>query len=367
MWRKPYGRTGKEISVVGFGGMRFANPDDTDANAEVVLHAYRRGVNYFDTAPGYDAGKSEQIYGAAFRQMKPGTYYVSTKSMASEPGKYRQDLEASLRRMGLQKVHFHHIWCITSLDSWRKRVAGGAVAEALKAKDEGLVEHVIVSSHLPGEEINVLFDEGPFFEGVTLGYCAANFPYRQAAVDEAGRRGLGVVAMNPLGGGIIPRHAKRFEFIKGPQDPTVVEAAVRFVVSHPDVTCALVGFTTKQHVDQALRAIEDFRPYPPEHYTRLRERILEGFGELCTGCGYCLPCPQDVPIPKLMDAYNMRILEGSDAEIDKRLRWHWGLTAEAAKACSLCGQCEEKCTQRLSIRERMEAIAALAKAKESDK
>ena len=62
-----------------------------------------------------------------------------------------------------------------------------------------------------------------------------------------------------------------------------------------------------------------------------------------------------------MDAYNHRMLHGKDPKhVTDRLRWHWGLKPDAAKACSHCGECEEKCTQHLPIRERLEEIAALA-------
>lgn len=368
MWYKPYGKTGKELSVISFGGMRFANPEDIDANAEVVLHAYRRGVNYFDTGPGYCADKSEDIIGAAVKEMKPGTFYVSTKSWAADGDTLRKHMERSLERLFVPRIHFYHIWCLTSLEVWRQRVAGGAIAAAVKAKEEGLVEHVVVSSHLPGNELKQVLQEGPF-EGVTLGYCAINFPYREEAVAAAGDMGLGVVTMNPLGGGLIPRNADRFDFLRGPADETVVQAALRFNVSHPNVTAALVGFTTKDHVDEACDAVEDFTPCPAEHYAALREQILDAFDGLCTGCGYCLPCPQEVPIPKMMDAYNQKILTGGKdpKEITGRLKFHWSIPLEEAAACSLCGECEEKCTQHLPIRERMEEIMALAEAAKAEK
>ncbi len=360
MWTKPYGSTGKDISVVGFGGMRFDNPEDIDANAEVVLHAYKRGINYFDTAPGYCKDKSEDIVGAAVAHMTPGTFYLSSKSMASDAAGFRKDLEKSLKRLGVEKLHFHHIWCLVTLDQWKKRQDGGAVAEALKAKEEGLVEHVVVSSHLIGDELKVVLDEGPF-EGVTLGYCAINFPFREVAVQAAAEKNMGVVTMNPLGGGMIPQNAERFDFLREPEDPSVVSAAIRFNVSHPDITCALVGCTTTEHVDEAVEAVEDFQPYPQEHVERIREKLLGSFEGLCTGCGYCLPCPLGVEIPKMMDAYNMRILQGrEERHITDRLKYHWALSPEDALACSLCGACEKKCTQHIPIRERLKEIAAIA-------
>ena len=69
MLYKQYGNTGKELSAIGFGGMRFTNPRDIEESAEIVLHAYLPGVNYFDTSPHYSEDKSEDIIGAAIRQM----------------------------------------------------------------------------------------------------------------------------------------------------------------------------------------------------------------------------------------------------------------------------------------------------------
>lgn len=359
MLHRPYGRTGKELSIISFGGMRFDNPADLDANAEVLWHAHQRGINYFDTAPHYCEDKSEDIFGTAFRQMDRDTFYVSTKCMASDGDRLRESLETSLRRLQVEKIDFFHIWCVVTMAAWEKRKGGGALAAARKAKDEGLVDHVVLSSHMPGDDIRQVLEAGEV-EGVTLGYCALNFPYRQAAVDAAGRLGIGVVTMSPLGGGLIPRNAERFDFLRGPDDPSVVAAALRFNISQPSITSALVGFTTKEHVDEAVDAAEGFQPYPPEHIEAVRANVRHSFDDLCTGCGYCLPCPEGVPIPRLMDAYNMKILAGGPEKITGRLQGHWGIGAEEAQACSLCGACEQRCTQHLPIRDRMREIAELA-------
>jgi predicted aldo/keto reductase-like oxidoreductase len=165
--------------------------------------------------------------------------------------------------------------------------------------------------------------------------------------------------MNPLGGGLIPRNAARLAFLKGPQDRDVVQAAIRFNVSQPAITAALVGFSSEREVDEAVAAVEHFEPYPAAHIEQVKAGIGASFDGFCTGCGYCLPCPAGVEIPKLMDAFNSKILDGSDAAITDRLKWHWGLAPDAAAACSDCGACETACTQHLPIRDRLKAIAAL--------
>ncbi len=227
MWCKPYGKTSKDISVVSFGAMRFANPEDVKSNADLVLYAHDKGVNYFDTAPGYFDGQSETILGAAFEQMRRESFYCSTKCMAADGMHFRKSLETSLARMKVEYIDFFHIWCIMRPQQWQERKDGGAVAELLKAKQEGLVSHAVVSIHLSGPQSRQVLEED-FIEGVTLPYNALNFPFRAEAVDCAGERNLGVVTMNPLGGGMIPNNADQLEFIKGPNDKSVVQAAIRF-------------------------------------------------------------------------------------------------------------------------------------------
>ncbi len=354
---RPYGQTGKEISAIGFGGMRFSEPNDIEKSAELLLYAHEKGITYFDTAPMYCLEKSEEIFGCAFEQLPRDSFFVSTKSFHTEGDKLRASIETSLQKMGLEKIDFFNIWGLKSAEEWEARKKGGALEALLQARDEGLVKHVVFSTHMTREQAGCVLDEN-VFEGVTLGYNAIQFPFREQVVDCAGRHGIGVVTMNPLAGGLIPQHAERFDFIRSPDDPDVVSAALRFILSHPAVTSALVGFSSKEEIDQAVAAVENFTPLSAEHREAMKAKIAEQFDGLCTGCGYCLPCPQGVPIPRLMDAYNMRILKGSKPEhIANRLKLHWGLTSVAAEECTACGACEKACTQHLPIIERLEEIA----------
>jgi len=356
-----YGTTGIEVSAIGFGGMRFVHQDNVDECASLVKAAYDKGVNYFDTAPGY--GKSEELFGAAFKLMnktrdeKP--FYVSTKSMKSEPELIRKDLETSLTRMNLDYIDFYHFWYVLSLEDYRSRRTKGALKEFERLKDEGLIKHICVSSHMTGSDIEKMLHDYPF-EGVLLGYSAMNFAYREAGLDAAAKLSRGVAVMNPLGGGIIPQHPERFGFVKSRQSESVVEAALRFLINDPRITIVLAGLSSQQQLAEAIRAAQGYKKIPDETISRIRANLKKAFNELCTSCQYCDKCPQGIAVPKMMDSYNQYMLSGNSADMMERLLMHWGIELEDKYLdnCTQCGLCEEACTQKLPVRQRLKDIRA---------
>jgi predicted aldo/keto reductase-like oxidoreductase len=329
--------------------MRFSRPKDTVRSAEAVLHAHAAGINYFDTAPFYCDDLSEGIVGHALSQLPRQSFYVSTKSGHAEGSELRSQLERSLERLRVDCIDFFHIWCLMSLEDWEQRLRRGAVDAALRAKEAGLVRHVACSTHMQGADIERVLEAG-VFEGVTLGYSAINFPYRAEAVRAAADRRLGVVAMNPLGGGVIVQNPARFAFLREGGSASVLEGALRFVVGDSRITAALVGFASVDEVGAAVSAIEGFEGYDDDRAALLRRHVEDSFDGLCTGCGYCLPCPEGIPIPEYMDAANHVILSGGDgASAKPRFMWQWGIKEDMASRCSDCGECEARCTQHLPI------------------
>lgn len=358
---RTYGKTGIEVSALGFGGMRFKDQKDVDGCAALVKAAYDGGINYFDTAIGY--GESETVMGVALHEMlktrKQRPFYVSSKTFADSEDEIRRDLEKSLKRLQLDALDFYHVWCLLSPQAWADRKAKGVLKAFEKLKAEGLIRQIVVSSHMAGPDIAALLRDYPF-EGVLLGYSAMNFAFREAGVQAAHELGRAVVAMNPLGGGIIPQNPDRFAFLKTRPDETVVEGALRFLFSDPRITVSLVGFSSLEQLGEALRAVEGFQALDAATVDRIRASLKSSFNELCTGCQYCDHCPQGIPVPKMMDAYNQYALTGKKRIMANRLDWHWGVAWDkhGLDRCTACGVCEMACTQKLPIIERLKVIRA---------
>ena len=354
-----YGTTGIQVSAVGFGGMRFNDQTDVDQCASLIKAAYDSDINYFDTAPGY--GKSEDLFGAAFKEMnktrteKP--FWVATKSNKGDPSAIRRELETSLERMNLDHIDFYHMWYVLSPESYEARKAKGALKEFEKLKDEGLIKHICVSTHMEGSDIGSMLKDYPF-AGVLLGYSIVNFAYRDAGIQSASELNRGVVIMNPLGGGTVGKHPELFEYAKSRDDETVVEAALRFLIDDPRITVALVGLSSKEQIKEAISAVDGYRPLPKGHVDRMRDVSTNNLNALCTSCGYCDNCPESINIPAMMESYNSIPLEKDKTQMLGKLRFHWDLNPEEVLSheCIECGQCETACTQKLPIIERLKAM-----------
>lgn len=361
---RPFGKTGKNVSVIGMGGMRFRKKDYENGdytNAVKVVHrAFEKGVNYFDTAPDYNHETSEKIFGEAFKTMPRDKFYVSTKCglwNASDSDSARKMIEQSLKRLGVDKINFYSMWAIKTLDEYNAYLKKGGIYEgALKAQQEGLIDHICFTTHMSGDDIAKVAND-QLFEGVTLGYNAINFAYRQKGIDACHKVGMGIVTMNPLGGGIIPANLDYFSFLKKGDD-SLVASALKFILSQNKATLAIPGFSTVEEVDEAVVAGTQFEEATDQLLKEMAAHLREELDTLCTTCAYCDSCPEGIPIPQLLDSYNMHILSnGDDKQMFNRMANHWEVDPKTSQLCTSCGQCETLCTQKLPIIERLDYIA----------
>lgn len=374
MFYKKYGDTDMEVSAIGFGCMRY-NMDDVNAGrlekcAEVATYAYEQGINYFDTAPFYCNEKSEEITGLALATKPRDSYYLSSKThyrsirTINEDGlinrdNFRRRLETTLERMKTDYLDFYHLWCVYTLDLYKEQ------HETLykffdEVKSEGLVRNLAFSSHMEGNDISEVVKTDDW-KGMLIGYNALNYSFRQSGIETAYNKGMGVVVMNPLGGGVIPQMEDKFEYLK--EDGfTTIQSALRFVASHKEITVTLNGFTTKEHVDDAVKAVENLQIMSAKDIVKKYADKGSAFNNLCTSCGYCKGCPKGIEVHKFMDGYNQGVmLQGDDQAVKNRMQFHWNLTLEDAQKCIACQKCEKLCTQHLPIIERLSEMAEIHK------
>ena len=369
MQYRPFGNTGEKISALGFGAMRLPmTPDGEHVDEEkaipIIQRAYELGVNYFDTALYYCNHESEIVLGKAIKPWRD-EILLSTKAPIDDAdgAHYRKHLETSLRRLDVQHIDFYHMWGI----NWKKYeefivAPGGPLDEARKAKEEGLIRHISFSFHDTPDALVRLIDTG-HFESMTVQYNLLDRTNEQA-IHHAREKGLGVVIMGPVGGGRLAGFSPEIARMVPGGVKSNPEIALRFVLGHPGVSCALSGMSTIQMVEENAATVSREEPLSEEE----RAQILAALDETkrladlyCTACGYCMPCPNDVNIPKNLEYMNYYRVYGlkeyaRQAYADlgvKDTEWIKGLKAEY---CIQCGDCEPKCPQHIPIMDQLEEV-----------
>ncbi len=361
-----YGTTGCQVSSVGFGGMRFDIVNESNEKcSELLEYAYDKGINYFDTAPGYCEDRSETIFKHALKKLPRDKIFVTSKIMPTSAQTAEAGVEAvkkSLKTMGIDYIDFFHVWCLRKMEHYYDAMKPGGLYEGLlRCQEEGLIRHIPFSSHQTGAEIKTIVESGNF-AGVLLGANILNFPYRWDGVEAAHNAGCGVVAMNPLAGGAIPTHEKELSFL-AKDGFSVTESALRFMICCPEITVTLNGFTTREHIDTACKIADTGKPFTKEEISEIKKQLGKSMNSVCTGCGYCKKCPQEIDIPSYMQVYNDHHLFGkSDEEMTKQMVFEnsWGRLVGREgdyEKCVECGICEEECTQHLPIIQRLKEFS----------
>jgi predicted aldo/keto reductase-like oxidoreductase len=375
MQYRTFGQTGIRVSILGFGALRLPKLEDETCDFEKSVPLLQRGIdlgiNFIDTAYSYIKGTSEICVGQAIKGYDRKRLYLSTKIPVQEEENakahvWRSKFEECLRRLDTSYIDFMLFHDLR----WNEFTThlskpGMAMDEVRKARYEGLVRHICFSSHDTPENIIRLADTGEF-AGMLVQY---NFLYQHHthAIAHAARKGLGVAVMGPVAGGrlAIPTQITAKEKNLSQMEP--FELALRFVWNNPLIAAAFSGMSEMVQIEQNVAAADQETEISEVERSRIN-RLAEKFKHLadlyCTGCGYCLPCPNGVLIP----------------EVFRYVNWHrvWGLTAEAkkaygdltgeevwtpwvghmkglkAKACTQCGECEPKCPQKISIIEQLQ-------------
>jgi len=367
---KEFGNTGKMVSALGFGGMRFPMRDigekkivDYDKAVPLLQRAFALGVNYVDSAPYYCHSDSEVAIGKALKGWRDKVY-VSTKNPIKNDSAddFRARLEHSLTQLDTDYIDFYHLWGI-SLESFRTKidVPNGPISAAMKALDEGLIHHLSFSFHDKPENMIPIIDSG-YFSSVL---CQYNLLDREneASIAYAKSKGLGTVIMGPVGGGRLGMPSEKIRKMLGRELASTAEMALRFVLANPHVNTALSGMETIEMLEENAKVASIEGPLTADELNRVDAMLTENarLAELyCTGCKYCLPCPQGINIPLVFSYMNIHrvygITDHARSEyaplckpMDERTEnWQKELGVDASH-CIECGQCESKCPQHLQI------------------
>ncbi len=324
------GKTGLQISRVGFGGIPIQRID-AEGTKELFKKLTEAGINYVDTARGYTV--SESYIGEAIAGMRD-RFVLATKSMARTKEAMAADIQTSLNQLRTDHIDLYQVHNPT-VDQLEQVIGEGGALEALmEAKAEGKVGHLGVTAH--STEVFARALELDWVETIM-------FPYNivenqgEELIRKCAEKNVGFIAMKPLAGGAI-------------EDASL---AIRYICANPNVTVVIPGMYDEKEVCQNTAAAADERPLTAEELEKM-EAVRKALGtNFCRRCNYCAPCTVGINIPNvfLFSGYLERYGLGDWA----KERYH-ALPAKAGD-CVECGECEGRCPYQLPIREMMKKCA----------
>jgi len=340
------GRTDWEVSDIVLGTGQISG-DEGEKIGRLVIE---RGVNYFDTAPDYSGAASEATMGRAMRGQRD-RLFVATKfctpdghlPAGSSVAGYKAAIEGSLRRLGTDYVDLCHIH---SCDSVERLMDENAHEAFDRLKQEGKARFLGFSSHTPNlVEVAGTAIESGRFDVMMVAYHHGIWPVLPALIERARReQDMGVVAMKTLKG------AKHHGLVGFRNDADAYsQAALRWALSNPDVSCAVISFYQLQHVDEYLYASGG--QLSAEDHAVLERYDQQIVGSYCAPhCGACLDrCPEEVAIHDVL-RYRMYAEDYGWKEEGSRLYARLQPNASVCASCS--GPCLGSCPIGIAIPER---------------
>lgn len=353
---RPLGKTGLQVSALAMGCMRLP-ADQPELAAQIIDAAIAAGVNYFETTRGYVGGKCQHLTAGGLKGRSRGMI-VSGKARVTEEttaADYRREIELQLQILGVDYLEFFQVgWFTWGLLGALTR-KGGALEALRQAQAEGLIGQIGFTGHDEPANVTRLIETG-IFDSMTVPYSLVDRRY-ETAIKRAGELGVGVVAMCPVGGGLLAAPSDTLQQLMPGGAATTVAAALRFVLANPAVSCACSGMNTLEQLRENAATVNQFDDLSPAELAQIRE-VLNKYQALqkrfCTTCGYCAPCPHGVDIPGTFKLYNYAKVFGLRGWAREQ---YAGMEAgKRAAACNACGECEPKCPNKIPIRAQLKLV-----------
>jgi predicted aldo/keto reductase-like oxidoreductase len=323
MERIVIGRTGLEAYRLGLGGIPIQRVGEDQA-VETVLHAIQRGVDFIDTSRAYTT--SEHRIGLALKQTEKKVTLASKSHSKTAQG-LRADLEMSLKEPQRDSMDLYQCHFVKDEAEYREVVSPGGVLESLKkAKEEGLIGHIGITSHSLDVLDRSLDDE--LFDTIMVCFSFLEPLAREKIIPKALAKNVGVITMKPFSGGVIEN----------------ARLALKYTLSHPGIL-VIPGVEHKDLFEENWKVFQDGQPLTEREKKEIEEIQKRYEKVFCRRCDYCQPCSEEIPIQVVLGIRSMVKRMGQRVLQKGRHRE----AIDKARNCTACGVCKERCPYQLPI------------------
>ena len=374
MQYRKFGKNRNDVSILGFGCMRFPVIDgdskkiDEKKSSEMLRYAYDKGVNYFDTAYPYHGGESERFVGKFLKEEGiRDKVYLATKLPSWEvksPEDFDRLFNEQLEKLQTDYIDYYLIHALNP-DFWKAVTENGLFEWADRQIVAGRIKELGFSFHAEFSLFKEIIDEYDWsFAQVQYNYMDID---RQAGWDGvmyAASQGVSLVIMEPLMGGKLANPPKEVveNFNNAETERSAVGWALQWLWDHKEVGVVLSGMSEMAQVEENVTlasnsSINMFTDADQTVIAKARDGYNKRSAIPCTNCKYCLPCTVDLKIPDLFGMFNHARMYDT---LEETARWYKNRKPEEmASACIDCDECEPKCPQGIVISDWMPKVAAV--------
>ena len=319
------GKTGIEVNRLGFGGIPIQRVEEDQA-VETVLHAVESGVDFIDTSRAYTT--SEGRIGKALARTSKRVILASKSQNKTRDG-VRADLERSLKELQRDCIDLYQCHFVKDEDEYELVISSaGAFHGLLRAKEEGLIRHIGMTTHSL-DLLDRVIEDG-LFETIMVCFSFLEPVAREKIIPKAIKKGIGAIGMKPFSGGVIDN----------------ARLAFKYVLSQPGIVI-LAGVEQNRLFDENWEVFQGDYELTDEEKGEIEEIRKTYEKSFCRRCDYCQPCSEDIPIQMILGIRSMVRRMGK-----RVIREGWGAAAiDKARQCSECGECMERCPYELPIPE----------------
>ena len=357
---------GEPVSVLGYGCMRFSRKGaviDFDKADRELMDAYKRGVNYFDTAYIYP-GSEDTLGRFLEKHSLRDKVNIATKMpqyLVRKADAFDRYFDEELKRLRTDHIDYYLMHMFTDPEEWENLKRLGILSWVEEKKKAGAIRNFGFSYHgNTAMFLKILNDYDWDFCQIQYNYLDETSQAGRVGLETAYAKGIPVIIMEPLRGGrlvnMLPDQAKKL-IAENEKHRSPAEWGLRWLWDQPGVTCVLSGMNSVNMVRENCRIAAtsragEFTDEDFELIRRVKEAINASMKIGCTGCNYCMPCPKGVDIPATFRSWNRMYTENKRGARHEYVQTV-GLRKEPAFAsqCIKCGKCEKHCPQNLPIRE----------------
>lgn len=361
---KKFGEKDWNSSILGMGCMRLPVVDDDnekidEAKAiEMIRYAADHGINYFDTAWPYHGGNSEALLGRALQDGYRKNVKIATK-LPSWKIEKEEDFNYYLKeQLNNLQTDYIDLYLLHTLNKkfWENLKSLNVIDWLKEKKKNGVIKNIGFSFHASYDVFEEIVDYYDWdFCQIQYNYLDTEFQAGKKGLKYASNKGIAVVVMEPLRGGTLAKTPppKVKDILKQSSNQrNAVEWSLQWLWDQEEVNVVLSGMSTMGQLKENIKLAKQAKEYKlneneNELIQKARKKFLDIFPVACTGCNYCVPCPQGVAIPNIFALYNKAIIYD---EYEKNNNSYSNFSDKAkADNCIECGECEAACPQNLPI------------------